>query len=304
MEVTIAQNDCKTQEQSTWGINRVSDSEPKLDGKYNYKKTGKGIDAYIIDTGIEVKHSEFGSRAEWGVNYVDTNDQDCNGHGTHVAGTVGGTIYGIAKDVQLIAVKVLNCGGSGSWAGVISGIQWTVDTAVKRGKKGVANLSLGGGLFPAVNDAIDAAVNAGVTMVCAAGNDANDACKYSPAGAKLALSVGAIDVEGEGLQQKDTRSVFSNFGTCTQCFAPGTQITSAWIGGGIRTISGTSMAAPHVCGVAALYLEENGSGKPADILAHIKATGTRDIINLNCGTNAACQQSPNILVHSSCDIGM
>jgi len=165
-------------------------------------------------------------------------------------------------------------------------------------------MSLGGGVNTGVNNAVDAAVNAGFTMVVAAGNNGDDACKYSPASALLAITVGASTTDGEGSSQVDERSIFSNFGACVDIFAPGTQITSTYNNGGIRVLSGTSMAAPHVAGVGALYFEMNPSGTPATFLADVTDNGSRDKINLNCGSNAACRNSPNVLCHSSCDIGM
>jgi subtilisin family serine protease len=296
-EVGIAQNPCVTQTGATWGIDRISERDLPLKQTFSYEYTGKDVDSYIIDTGIFVTHTEFQGRAVFGTNTVgDGNNNDCNGHGTHVAGTVGSITYGIAKGTSLIAVKVLNCAGSGSYAGVIAGINWSVTNMKKTGKKSVSNMSLGGGYYKPVNDAVDAAVGEGMTMVVAAGNDNGDACNTSPASALYALTVGATTIT-------DARSGFSNFGMCVDVFAPGTSILSTWNNGGTRVISGTSMAAPHVAGIAALYFEKVPSGSPASFLADLTDNGSKDYINLSCGSNIACLESPNILAHFSCDIG-
>jgi serine protease len=298
--VHASQAQCQTQTGATWGINRVSERALKLNGEYNYEYDGTTVDAYIIDTGIFLTHSDFGGRAIFGANFVDGNNADCNGHGTHVAGTVGGTQWGIAKKVTLIAVKVLNCAGSGSYEGVISGIQWTVQNQQKTKKKSVANMSLGGPLYQPVNDAVDAAVNAGIGYVIAAGNNNQDACYYSPASSTNGISVGSTEVYSSGNAQLDARSIFSNYGTCVDIFAPGTMVTSAWNDGTTRTISGTSMAAPHVCGAAALYFDEYPNATPVDLRTYLSDQSTKNIIDLEC-TNPTCQASPNYMLYSACD---
>jgi len=305
MTVHIEQRPCVVQQQATWGIDRLHERAIELDGEYHYEHDGEGTDSYIIDTGILLTHQEWSPRAVWGATFTgDNNNADCNGHGTHVAGTVAGTLYGVAKKTSLIAVKVLNCGGSGSWEGVMGGVNWVVQQHQAKGKPSTANMSLGGGYHQGLNNAVDAAVRAGVVMVVAGGNSNADACNYSPASAELAITVGSTDVGSNGGNQQDIRSSFSNFGTCTDMWAPGTMITSAWIGGNnaIRTISGTSMASPHVCGVANLILHEHPTWTAAQVEAHMIEESTKGIINLQCGNRAPCLQSPNRMLFSACDV--
>jgi len=251
-------------------------------------------------------HQEFATgRAVHGATFTgDGNNNDCNGHGTHVAGTVGGVVYGVAKQVQLIAVKVLNCGGSGSWEGVIGGTNWVVQQYQAKRRPSTANMSLGGGRYQLLNDAVEAGVRAGVVFVVAGGNSNADACNYSPASARLAITVGSTDVGSNGGAQVDIRSSFSNFGTCTDMWAPGTMVTSAWIGSNTatRTISGTSMASPHVCGVANLILHAHPTYSAIEVEAHMIEESTKGIINLSCGNRAPCLASPNRMVFSACDV--
>jgi len=297
----VTVNDCVSQTQATWGLDRVSEKAIMLDGIYEYPDTaGNGVDAYIIDTGILVTHVDFAGRATWGENYADTQDTDCNGHGTHVAGTVGGTAYGVAKNVNLIAVKVLGCSGSGTWAGVISGIQYVATKSTVN--PSVANMSLGGGYMQSVNDAVKAAVESGVTFAIAAGNNNGDACLTSPASEPSAITVCSSDIDENGSVQEDIRSSFSNYGSCTDVFAPGSMITSDWIGSNsaINTISGTSMASPHVCGVAALLLGETPSMTPAQIKTAISAIGTQEVVDLACNGNVICLDTPNVMVFNTC----
>jgi len=246
-------------------------------------------------------HTEFGGRAVFGANFAgDGKNQDCNGHGTHVAGTVGGTTYGVAKKVTIIGVKVLGCTGSGTNAGVISGIQWAATN--KKGKPSVANMSLGGGYSKATNDAVAAAVKAGIAFAVAAGNENQDACNVSPASEPTAITVGSTDVSDKGKDsQSDIRSSFSNWGKCVKIFAPGSLITSAWYTSNtaINTISGTSMASPHVAGAAAVYLGANPNATPAQVSAGLVAASTDGVINLLCSATA-CKNSPNKLLYSSC----
>jgi subtilisin family serine protease len=297
---------CTTQNEATWGIDRVSERAILLDGQYQYEFDGTGVDSYIIDTGILITHNEFASgRATFGSNWVgDGNNNDCHGHGTHVAGTVGGTVYGVAKKVSLVAVKVLGCSGGGTWEGVISGINWVVQQHQARGRPSTANMSLGGGRNQPCNDATDAAVRAGVVMAVAGGNSNADACTFSPASAPLAITVGATDVSDNGGVQQDIRSSFSNWGRCTDTFAPGTMITSAWIGSNtaIRTISGTSMASPHVCGVASLVRQKNPTWNPTQVEDWLHSDSTKGVINLNCAGRAGCLESPNRMIYSACDV--
>jgi subtilisin family serine protease len=241
-----------TQTGATWGINRISQTSLPLTGRYSYwASAGLGVDAYVVDTGILLAHKEFEGRAKFGANYAGGANDDCNGHGTHVAGTIGGATYGVAKKVTLIAVKVLDCAGSGTNAGVINGIDYVTRThKASATKRSVANMSLGGGASTTLDSAVASAVSAGVTFAIAAGNDNANACNYSPARAATAITVGAT-------ANTDARATYSNFGTCLNIFAPGTSITSSWIGASntaTNTISGTSMATPHVAGAVAAYL--------------------------------------------------
>ncbi|MFD0203122.1 MULTISPECIES: S8 family serine peptidase [Saccharothrix] len=254
----------------SWGLDRIDQRSLPLDSAYNYSTTASNVRAYIIDTGIRTTHSDFGGRATWGTNTVDSNNTDCNGHGTHVAGTVGGTAHGVAKGVQLIAVKVLNCAGSGTTAGVVNGVNWVTQNAVK---PAVANMSLGGGVDTALDTAVRNSIAAGITYAVASGNSNANACNYSPARVAEALSVNAST-------NTDARASFSNYGTCTDLFAPGQNITSAWHTNNTstNTISGTSMAAPHVAGAAALYLADNPAATPPTVNAAIVAAATADKI--------------------------
>jgi subtilisin family serine protease len=227
-----------------------------------------------------------------------------NGHGTHVSGTIGGVKYGVAKNVTLIAVKVLDGDGSGSYSGVIKGINWVVESFKKRKRPSVANMSLGGPYSQAVNDAVSAAVEAGVVFGVAAGNEDSDACDGSPASTVNAITVGATAVSHKNDDQLDIRSTFSNWGTCVDIFAPGTLITSSWIGGtsATKTISGTSMATPHVVGAAARYLSENKMATPKEVKQHLVETAGSDMIDLSCaGRSSACKKSPNKMLYASCE---
>jgi len=298
---------CSQQTGATWGIDRVGERAVNLDGNYNYpSSSGEGVDAYIVDTGININHIDFDTRGVWGANFVDTNNADCNGHGTHVAGTVGGTKYGVAKKSTVIAVKVLNCAGSGSYEGVISGVQYVATSANQRKKPSTANMSLGGPISDALDDAIDAAVAGGVTFVVAAGNSNDNACYYSPANTKSSICVGATGVDSNAGTQVDNRAYFSNYGSCVTIFAPGLMIESDWIGPNnneITTISGTSMASPHVCGITALYLGSNPSASPADVEAWLLDNASTEIVDLECAgarSAALCNASPNVFSYSPC----
>jgi subtilisin family serine protease len=260
-----------TQSPATWGLDRVDQRNLPLSNSYTYNFDGTGVKAYVIDTGIRFTHNEFGGRAVSGFDAVDGGTaDDCNGHGTHVAGTVGGSTYGIAKNVQLVGVRVLNCQGQGTTSGVIAGIDWvTGDHAA--GQPAVANMSLGGGPSQSIDNAVVNSINDGVTYAIAAGNDNANACNYSPARVGAAITVGSTT-------SSDARSSFSNYGTCLDIFAPGSSITSAWhtSNTATNTISGTSMATPHVAGAAALKLDETPSLTPAavrDALVNSATTG-------------------------------
>ncbi|MBO0607776.1 S8 family peptidase [Myceligenerans salitolerans] len=255
----------------SWGLDRIDQRDLPLDDSYTYPNTGSGVTAYIIDTGIRTSHQDFGGRAVHGTDTVDGDSDatDCNGHGTHVAGTVGGSAYGVAKGVTLVGVRVLDCAGSGTYAGVIDGIDWvTADHGA--GEPAVANMSLGGGFSQAVNDAVADSIADGVTYALAAGNEyAANACNTSPASTPEAITVGAT-------QSNDARASYSNIGTCLDIFAPGSSITSAWhtSNSATNTISGTSMASPHVAGAAALVTAANPGYTPQQVRDQLVADAT------------------------------
>ena len=277
-----------TQSPATWGLDRVDQRNLPLNNSYTYNATGQGVTAYIIDTGILASHNEFGGRV--GSGYTAINDgrgtTDCNGHGTHVAGTVGGSTYGVAKQVALRPVRVLDCTGNGATSGVIAGVDW-VTANHAAGAPAVANMSLGGGVSSALDTAVNNSIADGVTYAVAAGNENTNACNGSPSRVAAALTVGSTT-------STDARSSFSNYGSCLDLFAPGSNITSAWYTGNTatNTISGTSMATPHVAGVAALYLQGSPSASPATVGSAITGTATTGVVG-NPGTG-----SPNRLLYS------
>ncbi|MFC0041852.1 S8 family peptidase [Actinomadura rayongensis] len=264
----------------SWGLDRADQKRLPLDHGYSYGTKASNVTAYIIDTGLSTSHADFGGRASSGYDFVDndTDANDCNGHGTHVAGTVGGAAYGIAKGVKLVGVRVLGCDGRGANSGIIKAIDWV---AAHAAKPAVANMSLGGSASPALDAAVERAVTAGITFAVAAGNDNANACNTSPARARGALTVGATT-------STDARASFSNYGSCLDLFAPGYQITSTWIGGrtATATLSGTSMATPHVTGAAALVLAAHPGYSPEQVGSALTSAATTGVVG-NPGSGSA-----------------
>jgi subtilisin family serine protease len=270
---------------NSWGLDRVDQRNRPLSGTYTYNATASGVYAYVIDTGIYTAHTQFGGRAANVYDAFGSNGQDCNGHGTHVAGTIGGANYGIARSVRLRGVRVLNCSGSGSTSGIIAAIDWV---RVNRTNPAVANMSLGGGYSSSLNTAVNNLHNSGVFVAVAAGNESQNACNVSPASASSVYTTAAST-------SSDARASYSNYGSCVDGYAPGSSIRSAWIGGTTmtNTISGTSMASPHVAGVAALYKATYGNVSSSTIVSWINSNATTSVISGNVtGT-------PNRLLYKS-----
>jgi subtilisin family serine protease len=266
-----------TQSNPPWGLDRIDQRSRPLNAIYTFNWTGAGVFAYVIDTGIRTAHTQFGGRAANVFDAFGGNGQDCNGHGTHVAGTIGGSTFGVAKSVNLRGVRVLNCSGSGTNSGVIAGVDFV---RLNRQNPAVANMSLGGGASSALDTAVNNLSNSGVPIAVAAGNSNANACNSSPARAANAITVGSTTTT-------DARSSFSNFGTCLDLFAPGSGILSAWF-----TSNTATMASPHVAGVAALYRQFNPGASAATVRNAIVNGATTNVVT-NPGTG-----SPNRLLYS------
>jgi subtilisin family serine protease len=270
-----------TQSPATWGLDRIDQRTSSLDNSYTYNQDGTGVSVYVVDSGVLYGHVDFGGRAVFGYDAVgglSDPGSDCNGHGTHVAGTVGGTTWGVAKNATLVSVRVLGCNGSGSWSGVLAGIDWIT----KNGKKpGVVNMSLGAtGTNSTLETAVTNSINAGFTYAIAAGNSSADACNFTPARTPAAITVGSTT-------NTDARSSFSNYGTCVDIFAPGSSIKSTYhtSSTATSTLSGTSMASPHVAGVAALYLQQNPGASASNVRNALVSGATQGVVTNSLSAN-------------------
>lgn len=278
--------DATTQSNPDWGLDRIDQKALPLNSAYSYLQTGSGTTAYIVDTGILSSHQQFSGRVLSGYTAISDGNgtSDCNGHGTHVAGTVGGSTYGVAKNVNLVPIRILGCDGSGASSNVIAGLDWIL----KNGKKpAVVNMSLGGDASTSLDSAVENLFNNGYVMVVAAGNSNTDACSASPARVSKALTVAATD-------STDTRASYSNYGSCVDIFAPGSQINSSWIGSNTATkvLNGTSMATPHVAGVVAEMLQSTPTATPQTISTNLLNQASSNVVKNPSG-------SPNRLLYKS-----
>lgn len=278
--------DATTQSNPDWGLDRIDQKALPLNSAYSYLQTGSGTTAYIVDTGILSSHQQFSGRVLSGYTAISDGNgtTDCNGHGTHVAGTVGGSTYGVAKNVNLVPIRILGCDGSGASSNVIAGLDWIL----KNGKKpAVVNMSLGGDASTSLDSAVENLFNNGYVMVVAAGNSNTDACSASPARVSKALTVAATD-------STDTRASYSNYGSCVDIFAPGSQINSSWIGSNTATkvLNGTSMATPHVAGVVAEMLQSTPTATPQTISTNLLNQASTNVVKNPSG-------SPNRLLYKS-----
>lgn len=283
---TIMKIDATTQSNPDWGLDRIDQKNLPLDSAYSYLQTGSGTTAYIVDTGILSTHQQFSGRVLSGYTAISDGNgtSDCHGHGTHVAGTVGGSTYGVAKNVSLVPIRILGCDGSGASSNVIAGLDWIL----KNGKKpAVVNMSLGGEANASLDSAVENLFNNGYVMVVAAGNSNTDACSSSPARVSKAITVAATD-------STDTRASYSNYGSCVDIFAPGSQINSSWIGSNTATkvLNGTSMATPHVVGVVAEMLQSTPTAAPQTISNNLLNQASNNVVKNPSG-------SPNRLLYKS-----
>ncbi|MFV5363560.1 S8 family peptidase [Acinetobacter oleivorans] len=283
---TVIKIDATTQSNPDWGLDRIDQKALPLNSAYSYLQTGSGTTAYIVDTGILSTHQQFSGRVLSGYTAISDGNgtTDCNGHGTHVAGTVGGSTYGVAKNVSLVPIRILGCDGSGASSNVIAGLDWIL----KNGKKpGVVNMSLGGDANTSLDSAVENLFNNGYVMVVAAGNSNADACSSSPARVSKAITVAATD-------NTDTRASYSNYGSCVDIFAPGSQINSSWIGSNTATkvLNGTSMATPHVVGVVAEMLQSTPTATPQTISTNLLNQASSNVVKNPSG-------SPNRLLYKS-----
>ncbi|MGW6980329.1 S8 family serine peptidase [Streptomyces sp. NPDC054932] len=274
---------------NSWGQDRIDQKELPLDKNFTVEGNGAGVTAYVLDTGIDYQHTEFGgpdaTRATFGFDAINDgrNGQDCQGHGTHVAGTLAGKTYGIARKANLVSVRVLGCDGQGTWSGIIAGLDWVAKNAKQ---PAVLNGSLGGERSDTVNAAADAVTDAGVLPVIAAGNSAKDACFVSPASASRVVTVAASN-------EWDEETDFSNWGSCVTLYAPGQAIVSAKLGGGSVALNGTSMAAPHAAGVAVLYKQAHPGAAPEEVAAFLEEESTKDVLT------SVSKSSPNKLLYTA-----